>query len=84
MYKKIHFVRYLSRALSFVCVVTYAIQQGGCTHTTCSCCFAQQYLFFLVDDLKVILGNLCTGHVFNFETFRPLIFFGAESSKSFV
>ena len=58
-----HFVRYSFRATSFVCVVIYATQQGGCTHTTCSCCFAQQYLFFLVDDLKVISDNLCTGHI---------------------
>ena len=63
MYKKLHFVRYLFRLLSFVCVVICTIQQGGCAHTICSCYFAQQYLFFFVDDLKVILGNLCTGHI---------------------
>ena len=61
--KKTTFLRHLFRALSFVCVVTCTIQQGGCAHTTCSCCFAQQYLFFLMDDLKVLLGNLCSGHI---------------------
>ena len=66
MYKKLHFVRYLFRALSFVYVVTCTIRQGGWAHTICSCYFAQQYLFFHVDDLEVILRNLCTGH---FRTF---------------